>query len=320
MLHISIKPEVVFEIAGFPVTNSILASWILLVLFFFIGLYFKKNARSDSKIAFFIRFVLTKMREFFVPIAGRVGKDVFPVIASIFIFVLLSNWMGLLPGFGSIIVSAEDEHAPVSEEQMKDELPVEEVDIDEVEIVEETNKDATPSDQTEDDHSETALTEDEDHDDVAVGATDDHSDDGQAADQQGDEHHAAFIPVLRGGTADLNMTFALALVSFALIQFYGLRELKLGYIKKFINFNNPLDFFIGILEIVSEISKIISFAFRLFGNIFAGEVLLVVIAFLVPVLASFPFLLLEVFVGVIQALVFAMLTAVFINLATSAHH
>ncbi len=130
-------------------------------------------------------------------------------------------------------------------------------------------------------------------------------------------HH----PLLRGANADLNTTLSLALLSVFLTQYYGIKYLGFKkYLTKFFNFTNPIAFFIGILEMISEISKIISFSFRLFGNIFAGEVLLMVITFLIPILASFPFLLLELFVGLIQALVFSMLTAVFINLAISKSH
>lgn len=129
------------------------------------------------------------------------------------------------------------------------------------------------------------------------------------------------IPLLRADTADLNATIALALVSVALIQFYGVKYLGfVGYTQKFLNFKNPMNFVLGILETVSELSKVLSFSFRLYGNIFAGEVLLTIMAFLVPILASFPFLLMEVFVGLIQALVFSMLTAVFLNVAVTKHH
>ena len=86
---------------------------------------------------------------------------------------------------------------------------------------------------------------------------------------------------------------------------------------KFFNFKNPITFFVGILEFISEFAKIISFSFRLFGNIFAGEVLLIIVMGLVPLLAPFPFLLLEFFVGFIQALVFAMLTMIFLKIATA---
>ncbi len=129
------------------------------------------------------------------------------------------------------------------------------------------------------------------------------------------------VPLLRGNNADLNATFSLALLSVVLTQFFGIKYLGLKeYVKKFFNFTNPIAFFTGILEVISEFSKIISFAFRLFGNIFAGEVLLTIMAFLIPVLVSFPFLLLEVFVGLIQALVFSMLTAVFLSLAIQKQH
>lgn len=126
----------------------------------------------------------------------------------------------------------------------------------------------------------------------------------------------AFVPLFRSGTADLNTTLALALLTIAYIQFAGLKTLGASYLKKFFNFSNPIFTFVGILEMISEVSRIISFAFRLFGNIFAGEVLLTVIAFLLPVLAPIPFLGLEIFVGFIQALVFSMLSAVFFSLAT----
>jgi len=128
------------------------------------------------------------------------------------------------------------------------------------------------------------------------------------------------IPLFRGNNADINATLALALVAVIMVQIYGVKFLGFKtYIQKFINFSNPVNFVLGILEIMSEFSKILSFTFRLFGNIFAGEVLLTIVAFLIPVLASFPFLILEVFMGLVQALVFSMLTSVFFSLAVSQH-
>ncbi len=129
------------------------------------------------------------------------------------------------------------------------------------------------------------------------------------------------VPILRGNSTDLNSTISLALISFFLIQYYSIKFLGIkGFLRRFIKLANPIMFFIGILDIISEISKIISFAFRLFGNMFAGEVLLLITAFLVPILGSFPFWGLELFVGFIQALVFSMLTAVFISGAIEEHH
>lgn len=133
--------------------------------------------------------------------------------------------------------------------------------------------------------------------------------------------HEHAVPLLRANTADLNTTIGLALIATVLIQFYGIKFLGAKeYLSKFINLRSPLDFVLGILEIASEFSRILSFSFRLYGNIFAGEVLLAIMAFLIPVLVSFPFLIMEVFVGLIQALVFSMLTAVFLNMATTKHH
>lgn len=129
-----------------------------------------------------------------------------------------------------------------------------------------------------------------------------------------------FIPFLRGPTADINTTLALALISMVAVQYYGFKNLGLGYLKKFFNISNPINFFVGLLELVSEFSKIISFTFRLFGNIFAGEVLLTVMAFLLPLFGPIPFIGLEIFVSFIQALVFAMLSIVFFNMATISHN
>ena len=92
-----------------------------------------------------------------------------------------------------------------------------------------------------------------------------------------------------------------------------------AHVSKFLNFKSPIDFFVGLLELISEFAKMVSFSFRLYGNIFAGEVLLVIVGFLVPYLAPLPFLFLEIFVGFIQAFVFAMLTLVFVAVATAEH-
>ena len=128
-------------------------------------------------------------------------------------------------------------------------------------------------------------------------------------------------PLFRGPNADLSTTLAFALISVGATQYFGIKELGAkGYLSKFFNFKNPMNAVLGILETIQEFSKIISFSFRLFGNIFAGEVLLVVIAFLVPLLLPVPFLALEVFVGFIQALVFTVLTAIFISVATEKAH
>jgi F-type H+-transporting ATPase subunit a len=151
-----------------------------------------------------------------------------------------------------------------------------------------------------------------------------------------------FRPLLRAATSDMSTTLALAICAVIGMQAYGIRFLGVtGYgsrflaIDKFVEYFRAtfrgqkasaklllrgfLDVFIGVLDIFEEFTKIFSFAFRLFGNVFAGEVLLLVLAFLVPYLASLPFMLLELFVGLIQAFIFATLTTAFLGKATTGH-
>ncbi len=147
--------------------------------------------------------------------------------------------------------------------------------------------------------------------------------------KDGGEHGETFmlIPYVRTLSTDLNFTVALALISVFMTQVIGLQARGVSYFSKFFNvkglFSKPIfgviDFGVGLLEIVSEVSKILSFSFRLLGNIFAGTVLLFVIGSLVPVFAQSFFQLLEFFVGLIQALVFGMLTMMFMAQATHGH-
>jgi len=134
------------------------------------------------------------------------------------------------------------------------------------------------------------------------------------------------LPYVRPASTDLNMTVALALIAVVMIQVMGFQALGPSYLTKFFNFrtlfSSPLggiDVAVGLLELVGEFAKILSFAFRLLGNVFAGSVLLFVMSFLLPFL-PWPFFILEFFVGALQAFVFGLLTAIFMNLATVSHH
>lgn len=128
------------------------------------------------------------------------------------------------------------------------------------------------------------------------------------------------IPLLRSPNSDLTTTVALAIFSVLSIQFFSFRVLGLKkYIGRFLNFHGPIKFILGFFEMLSEAIKVLSFSFRLFGNIFAGEVLLLVIAFLIPYVIPLPFMILEVFVGIIQAFIFAVLTLTFIKTSTMRH-
>ena len=129
------------------------------------------------------------------------------------------------------------------------------------------------------------------------------------------------IPFLRGASTDLNTTLSFALIASVAIQLFGITSLGLfGYLGKFINFKDgPIGFFVGILEIIAEVARVVSFTFRLFGNTFAGEILLVAMAFLLPLIGIIPFLGLELFVGVVQAFIFATLLLVFSVMAAQPH-
>jgi F-type H+-transporting ATPase subunit a len=128
------------------------------------------------------------------------------------------------------------------------------------------------------------------------------------------------VPLFRAPSADLNVTIAWGLVAVLLIQVFGVQALGANYFTKFFNFKEgAMGVIIGILELISEFVRIIAFAFRLFGNIFAGEVILVVMAFLFAYILPVPFYLFEVFVAFIQAVIFSVLSLVFMSLATIAH-
>ena len=131
---------------------------------------------------------------------------------------------------------------------------------------------------------------------------------------------AGEFSVLRSPNSDLTTTAALALFSVLAIQVFSFQALGAKkYLKRFFDFTGPIKFILGFFEMISESVKVLSFSFRLFGNIFAGEVLLLVIAFLIPYIVPLPFMILEVFVGIIQAFIFAILTLTFIKTSTMRH-
>lgn len=131
------------------------------------------------------------------------------------------------------------------------------------------------------------------------------------------------VPILRAPAADLNVTLAFGLVAGIMIEVFGIQALGLGgYLGKF--FVNPfkegaLQTLVGLLELIGEFTRIVAFTFRIFGNIFGGEVVLVVMAFLFPYLLPLPFYGLEIFVAFIQAVIFSVLTLIFFSLAITAH-
>lgn len=244
-LNISISAEPIFHLGGLVVTNSLFTGWILTALLVILVILFSRHIKAKgtpSRLQSFIEMIVEMLLGVVESIAGSAkARRFFPFIGTLFIFIIVSNWSGLIPGLSGIGFKE------------------------------------------------------------MVGGVE------------------KFIPFWRAPTADVNTTLALGLITMIMVQVYGAKYLGIKYFKKFFDFSNPINFFVGILELVSDLSKVISFTFRLFGNVIAGEILLMVMAMLVPVLGTTPFIALEIFVGFIQALVFMMLASVFINMATLGH-
>ncbi len=244
-IRISLKAEEIFHIGpptgGFPVTNSLFLSVIVLVFLSGVAAASYKRVRLiPGKLQSLFELFLEAALSLMDTILGERAKSekYLPLVATIFLFVLFSNWFGLLPGIGSLLIKDGAEYAPL----------------------------------------------------------------------------------LRSPSADLNFTLGLGIVAVLAINILGAAAIGTWrHASKFFNFKGPIDFFIGLIELVSEFARMISFSFRLFGNVFAGEVLLTIVAFLAPYIIPLPFMFLEVFVGFVQALIFSMLTLVFVAIAIATH-
>jgi F-type H+-transporting ATPase subunit a len=248
------KPEISLHAEGVPllglhIPNSMIATWLAMILL--IGVSYAvthKMALVPGRLQAAVEWAVEGLYNLSLRISGERTHMVFPVVATLFLFIVTANWMELLPGFGSVGIHTVEEGKRL------------------------------------------------------------------------------FIPLLRSADTDLNTTVALAVFAVASIQLFGLRSLGPAYLKRFLNVKKVLGpgnlmeriatLFIGFLELFDQLTKVVSFSFRLFGNIFAGEVLLLVIAFLLPVIGPLPFMGLEIFVGFIQALIFALLTLVYAAEAT----
>lgn len=252
--------EPIHHIGAFTITNSILNSWIVVFLILLLSFSVSRKVRLIPRgIQNVFEIVIEQFLGIFDMVTQSRSKSLkfFPLVFAFFVFILFSNWMGLLPGIGSI---------------------------------------------------------------------------GQVVIEHGEK---VFIPYFRGGTADLNTTLALAIIGVVASHIFGVIALGAwNYFNKFVNikafleipkkirkdpmiiFVNPIKAFVGLIEIVGEIAKVASLSFRLFGNIFAGEVLLAsmsaIFAFGVPL----PFMFLEVIVGLIQALIFSVLILAYLSMNT----
>jgi len=255
--------EPILETGNFTITNSLLASWITVVILILFFIAIGRKVRTVPKGAQNVfEFLLEKALEMADSVTGsrKKSEKFLPICLALFLFILVNNWLGLFPGFGTIGFNKVE------------------------------------------------------------------------------EGHAVFIPLLRGGTADINTTLALALFSIIASHVMGAITVGIwGHFNKFVNLKafheiprkirkdisiilvNPIKAFVGVVELIGEVAKVASLSFRLFGNIFAGEVLLASMMVLFAYLLPLPFMFLEIIVGMIQALIFAMLTLVFMSIATQDH-
>lgn len=293
--HVTLPAEK-FSEGGF-LTNTLVATLLADLLLIITAFVVRRAATSGNLVprgfSGAIEALLEVLYNLTESTAGKYARKIFPWFATITLLVLFVNWMELIPGVDSIGLF-QPHHA-------------------EVLLAGESGGTA---------HEEAG----------AHPMFDEHCQTSQwliFTSVSGDaECSAAIVPVVRVASTDLNFTAALAVISVVMTQVIGVQALGGGYFKKFWNtstlFSKPIfgviDFAVGLLEVVSEISKVLSFSFRLFGNIFAGSVLLFVIGSLVPVFAQSVFLMLEFFVGLIQAVVFGMLTMTFMSQATQGHH
>jgi len=227
-------------------------------------------------------------------IGAKWAESAFPLVATIFFFVLVGNWLHFIPITDAVGIVHCSEHGGFEAESIGGPWYV--LRADEALPAPEENETECPHGEGE--HAEIS-----------------------------DEFRYVVTPFIRTSTTDLNVTLALAIIAMVMVQVYGARELGPSYFTKFLNVNaifdggalGPIDFAVGFLELISEFGKMLALAFRLLGNIFAGTILLFVMAFLVPVGLPLPFFLFEVLIGFLQAFVFAMLTMVFISVAQVGH-
>lgn len=338
---------------GTSVTNTFVASLVAYLIVILIAVFAKARQRTADEVPTgfynFLEMIVEGAYGFAENIAGsKKVKDFFPFFMTYILFILVSNWMGLLPGVDSIGVWENKPHFTAEKE-----IKAIETRLESLEAAGETDGLTSYIAQLESTYhvevhfSDGHLTE-ESHDELFHEI--EHLADeanlgdmqngifltGATANEEGEKPESAdwtIVPFIRPAATDLNLTLALALVAMFMVQFYGFKyQGARGYLSKFFPFiakgygaqvaKNPIkaiDPAVGLLELVSEISKIISFAFRLLGNIFAGMVLLFVMAYLLPA-ANIVFFGLEFFVGLIQALVFALLMLIFMAGATESHH
>lgn len=325
---IMVPGEVVWEdflgVEGLTVTNTIIGTLVadVLVLLFAFG-----ATRNMKKIPGRLQSLFEMLTEALYNLAkstaGHNARAIFPLMATIFLFLLIANWVKLVPGAESVGLM-HCAHDGING------YPKNGIILD-VDSPLDTGTRATEADYEAcyaASHGE-AHAEEGDHGEEAVAEG---AGEGEAATAEAEgvrDDIYAVTPFVRGAATDLNLTLGLGLLAFLAIQYFGVKALGIGYFAKFVNTpalanvgKRPMgimDFAVGLLEIILELAKILSFGFRLFGNLFAGGVLLFVMSFLLAMMVPAAVYVLELFVGLIQAFVFAMLLLVFSSMAMQPH-
>jgi F0F1-type ATP synthase membrane subunit a len=375
--EIVVPAEVLWKLGFLNVSNTMLTAWVVMAVLIIVSLLATRSMKLlPSGLQNFVEATIGFLVDQIEDIAGeKNGRRFFMVVATFFLFILTSNWFGLLPFFNAIgktedvgheifqqisepnpgkltlkdgkyeedkkfagwkaektggIVLVKARAESVDFTVLKGDTPEHTLDRYIVFLAhnfagfpatEEQQKTAEPdlvtaaSDRLAENPKAPKLLS-EGHEGLAspaLGKT------VSGIDFTTSPKMALLIPYFRGVFSDVNNTLAMGLCSFLIVEFWGFQSLGLGYLKKFFNFSSPIAAFVGILELLSEFIRVISFAFRLFGNIFAGEVLILMLTFLMPFLFVDIIYGLELFVGFIQAAVFALLTLVFATMAVEHH-
>ena len=328
--HLFTEPQISLGEPGqgsFYITNTMLATWITILLLIAIAFLVRRRL---SLVPRGLQNLVETIFEVFLGLVESVagpekGRRFFPLVVTIFLFIVTANWLGVLPGFGTIGRMETADH--IIKEKVHE--------------IEESGKEEGKTSGEIESEIETELKRVKLHVYNGAGSVSfmpfgtgkkeitayEYESMKESAELKS-KKVGLLVPLLRSANTDLNSTLAIALVAMFMVQFWGIRTLGFfSYGRKFINVGSLLrgkpfgviDAFVGVLEGISEIARIISFTFRLFGNIFAGEVLLVAMGFLIPLIGIAPFIGLELFVGAIQAFIFAMLTLVFAVMATAVH-
>jgi F-type H+-transporting ATPase subunit a len=287
---------------GQEMTNTFLTTLIVdALLLLLVGFTLRRARRGElipgkNVIANMVEAIAEGLSNFADSVAGKRGRAIYPLVATLFFLILLGNWFKLLPGAESIGL-LETPHQVTIPGYAPRLIQLGSFSFYTIDGAQEVSR-------------QDAL----------------HEEEGAGHASEGLCESCQITPFVRGIATDLNFTLALALITMALVQVYGVRAQGGRYFQKFVNIpalrRGPIgviEFAAGFLEIISELSRIISFAFRLLGNIFAGTVLIFVISNLIPFFLPAGFYGLELFVGAIQAAVFALLAMIFINMATVGH-